>query len=166
MDLSFITRVTSPQNGNGTLQGGSTRHQTEVLRAADLLVCRNTAGKEIQRGQGRRKRSQKSRRTCESPRGPRRTSSVLSFSWTRRKPWQVLHLRSRWEAHQNRGSRQAHRSVLNFSHNSPSRSRKELPRSNPRQEPGNGTPTTDGTNCSLLQLVAGHREGRVLRQEP
>lgn len=54
----------------------------------------------------------------------------------------------------------------NFSHNSPSRSRKELLRSNPRQEPGNGTPTTDGTNCSLLQLVAGHREGRVLRQEP
>lgn len=49
---------------------------------------------------------------CESPRGPRRTSSVLSFSWTRRKPWQVLHLWSRWEAHRNHGSRQAHRSVL------------------------------------------------------
>lgn len=62
MDLSFITRVTSPQNGTGTLQGGSTRHQTEVLRAADLLTGRNTAGKEIQRGQGRRKRSQKSLR--------------------------------------------------------------------------------------------------------
>lgn len=62
MDLSFITRVTSPQNGTGTLQGGSTRHQTEVLRAADLLMGRNTAGKEIQRGQGRRKRLQKSLR--------------------------------------------------------------------------------------------------------
>lgn len=91
---------------------------------------------------------------------PRRTSSVLSYSWTSRKPRQVLHFRSQWEAHRNHGSRQAHRSVLNFSHNSPSRSRKELPRSNPRQEPGNGTPTTDGTNCSLLQLVAGHREGQ------
>lgn len=62
MDLSFITRVTSPQNGTGTLQGGSTGHQTEVLRAADLLMGRNTAGKEIQRGQGRRKRSRKSLR--------------------------------------------------------------------------------------------------------
>lgn len=62
MDLSFITRVMLPQNGTGTLQGGSTWHQTKVLSAADLLMGRNTAGKETQRGQGRRKRSQKSRR--------------------------------------------------------------------------------------------------------
>lgn len=54
--------MTSPQNGTETLQGGSTRHQTEVLRAADLLMGRITAGKETQRGQGRRKRSQKSQR--------------------------------------------------------------------------------------------------------
>lgn len=143
MDLSFITRVTSPQNGNGTLQGGSKRRQTEVLRAADLLMCRNTAGKEIQRGQGRHKRSKKSRRTllvrvpagheelpvfCPSP-GPGESHGKSCTYGAGGKHTGITAADKRIGL------------FSNFSHNSPSRSRKELPRSNPRQEPGNGTPT-------------------------